>query len=252
MSQFRRSSGPSATGFTLLELLVVIGIISVLVTLLSATVGRINDRAKVVTCASNERQLFLACLNYGYAYDNFLPCPSLIGESPTTTIGPQVCWAMDQTSVADLAIGTLWPYLSELQSARKEAIMCPSDTTGYSRVGGLVVGSRNFSYSFNINIRPNLATSATLKLQQIAQPTKRVMIYEEFAPNDGACFGPGDSDDWLTGRHGGTNTESLTNYQSTAYTNTGRGNVCYFDGHIELMTVNYYFTNQSHFSPLLN
>ena len=76
----RRSTVASATGFTVLELLVVMGIMAVIFTLLATTIGRIYDRAKVITCASNERGIYLACLNYANDNDNMLPCPSLEGS----------------------------------------------------------------------------------------------------------------------------------------------------------------------------
>ena len=247
----RRLSGRLATGFTVLELLVVVGIMTILFTLLATTAGRIYDRAKIITCASNERGIYQACINYANDNNNMLPCPSLEGETSTSTNGPQVCWAMDAPSVCDFQVGTLWKYMPESLPARQTAIMCPSDTSGYCRSGGSYIqGDRNFSYSFNVGIRNGLNA---LYFRQIAQPTVRVLIYEEFAPNDGGCYGPSDSDDWLTGRHGGTSSTSVenpSNYQNETYRDIGRGNVCYFDGHIDLMTVSYYFANTSHFSPL--
>jgi prepilin-type N-terminal cleavage/methylation domain-containing protein/prepilin-type processing-associated H-X9-DG protein len=248
----RRSGARIAAGFTLLEVLVVMGIIAIIFTILATTIGRVYDRAKIITCASNERGLYLACINYANDNNNMLPCPSLDNESPSTVGGPQVCWAMDQASVADFQVGTLWPYMPASLSARQQAIMCPSDTSGFARVGTAINAQRNFSYSFNAGIRGSAYTA--MYLRQIAQPTVRVLIYEEFGPNDGACYGPTDEDDWLTGRHGGTNStyvESATNYQNETYREIGRGNVCYFDGHVDLMTVSFYFTAPyAHFTPL--
>ena len=42
-----------------------------------------------------------------------------------------------------------------------------------------------------------------MRYRQVVQPALRAMVYEEFAPNDAWCCGPGDGDDWLSGRHGG-------------------------------------------------
>lgn len=233
------------------------GIIAVLFTLLATTMGRLFDRAKIITCASNERVIYQACLMYAADNDNTLPCPSLDWENQNCPEANQICWAMDQVSVADMQVGSLWKYMPEALSARQAVLKCPSDTTGYARTGGNVTADRNFSYSFNANIRVLGDTNATttIKLRQVVQPGVRVLIYEEFAPNDAWCCGNGDSDDWLTGRHGGENsssyTESPTNYQDETYRHIGKGNVCYFDGHVDMMTVSAFFASpQTHFGPL--
>src|SRR5690349_15569992 len=63
----------SRAGFTLVELLVVIGIIALLISILLPSLNRAREQAYRVQCMSNERQILSAVLLYANQWKGMLP-----------------------------------------------------------------------------------------------------------------------------------------------------------------------------------
>jgi prepilin-type processing-associated H-X9-DG protein len=73
-----------------------------------------------------------------------------------------------------------------------------------------------------------------LSISRVKDNASRIMIYEEMAPNDSWCIMGDSGDDIPSGRHS-TNMSNAyrNNPNSNEYRTKGRGNFCFFDGHVE-------------------
>ena len=122
----------SHSGFTLVELLVVISIISMLMSILLPSLGRARELGKRVDCFSNMRQLTLA-LNF-YAMDNEdkLCSPGTYWNDPGYNwVADGPAWPGNDIGNSEQAIedGVLWSYTEETLGLYK----CKSDRSDFLR-----------------------------------------------------------------------------------------------------------------------
>ena len=77
-----------ARAFTLVELLVVIGIIALLISILLPTLARARDSAKAVKCGSNARQVVQGLIGYSTDFQGTLPLGfAYLGPGASTASG---------------------------------------------------------------------------------------------------------------------------------------------------------------------
>lgn len=75
-------------GFTLVELLVVIGIIALLIGILLPTLSKARESANRAVCASNQRQIVLAILTYASEHKQRLPGPCIASVNDPKIVNP--------------------------------------------------------------------------------------------------------------------------------------------------------------------
>mgnify|MGYP000393561015 CR=1 FL=1 len=103
MLMFSRQKHPDRLGFTLVELLVVIGIITILISLLLPALNKARASANVVACASNQRQVGVALQQYTMA--NKGAYPPAEPNRYITTMTPSIQWGRTWDSVISEFIG---------------------------------------------------------------------------------------------------------------------------------------------------
>jgi len=173
-----RSVTRGAIGFTLVELLVVIGTVVVLVAILLPALARAREAARMVACASNIRQIGLASFAYAGRHRGFLPVTVLgtggLGGDPESAI-----WGSSQRGILDFSRGTLIPDLGGPRAA-EELFKCPSDEEPRSLSVNYMERSRNFSYCFGDigDSHRNGRGFRSRNVTRIRCPARKVIIFE--------------------------------------------------------------------------
>jgi prepilin-type N-terminal cleavage/methylation domain-containing protein/prepilin-type processing-associated H-X9-DG protein len=270
----QRTPVRSREGFTLVELLVVIGIIAILISILLPALGRAKDKARAVQCASQMRQLYMFCAMFAQDNKGHLPRPGIneVARSsenqavPNNTmvdqLGKTTNWAQFGPGLADPEIGALWRYVDSIP-VRKQLILCPGDNGEQVRYGSLTPVNgpegRTFSYSMNSNISPvpDGIDKLGISLGAVKAPGEKIMWFEEIGPNDSWCLDPvNNQDDTPTGRHGGQKALNAKRDQAPGspgynyWLKAGRGNHCFFDGHVESLAPGEILKRPAYWTPL--
>jgi prepilin-type N-terminal cleavage/methylation domain-containing protein len=130
-------------GFTLVELLVVIGIIAVLIGMLLPTLSRARDHAQGIQCQSNLRQLHAAFVIYCNMYNGYC-MPAQASNGAAGGSASDWWWLGSETLGRTLGVkGTTQNVLDRLS----KMLDCPA--TLRDKIPG---GSFSFDYSYNSNL----------------------------------------------------------------------------------------------------
>jgi prepilin-type N-terminal cleavage/methylation domain-containing protein/prepilin-type processing-associated H-X9-DG protein len=122
-------------GFTLIEILVVIAIITILAAILLSVFSRARENARRATCQSNLKQIGLGFLQYVQDYDERLPNH---GTGTAGNNGTDILNFMKPSTGGSgwgKPWGPNWPYAIFPYTKSTQILVCPSttpDTTGYA------------------------------------------------------------------------------------------------------------------------
>lgn len=133
-------------GFTLVELLVVIGIIALLISMLLPALTRAREAANTVACASNLRQLHNAVILYGQTFNNYC-MPSTAGSGSSRNFN---WWGIDVLGRVYAVNRVGSSEASQIQTVDRIAKMldCPANQRQLMMTAGTYSGD----YTYNTNL----------------------------------------------------------------------------------------------------
>jgi prepilin-type N-terminal cleavage/methylation domain-containing protein/prepilin-type processing-associated H-X9-DG protein len=224
---------PARGAFTLVELLVVIGIIALLISILLPSLNRARENAKQVQCLSNLRQLATSFSMYVDANKGRFPRPAGGGATTEDWIHWEPTRKLEESAIA--------PYLAKPIS--KQYFRCPSDNYDgrtndyrYSYSGNYLIlrlnptGYANYYAGYYSN---SAETNQPMKITEIVSPADKIVLIDESSDTvDDGCWAwqqtMGQGKNVLSNRHDKSK-EAIADFKA------GRGNASFADGHAEFV-----------------
>jgi prepilin-type N-terminal cleavage/methylation domain-containing protein len=174
-----RTIRESRLGFTLIELLVVIAIIAILAAILFPVFSRARQRANMLSCLSNLKQLSLAFKMYADDNGGRMPSSgdSTAGGLRPAANAPNFCGSFGAYQKADVTQGSIFPYVKA-----EKMFLCPSDR---NREASNIIGTPEekkkypLSYSMNNSLSLMKPEALAIRVNGVVtdlQPTRMLLL----------------------------------------------------------------------------
>jgi prepilin-type N-terminal cleavage/methylation domain-containing protein/prepilin-type processing-associated H-X9-DG protein len=225
--------------FTLVELLVVIGIIAVLIAVLLPTLHRAREAANRIQCGSNLRQIAMAFVMYANENSGSFPAFASNGNTSRQRQWDWIHWQPGR----QFEDGAIMPYLG---SANPQVFRCPSDDVEAHKI--VQAGSSNDRYRFSYAMNRYMDTSGlggsqVRRFTQVRNSSEKILLVEEDERtiDDGRWepIVPGSNVNFLALRHDlRRELPDSPSVPSMAVLPNAerRGNAAFVDGHVEYIT----------------
>ena len=219
-------------GFTLIELLVVIVVIAILITLLMPSLGRAKAKAKLVLCASNQRQISIQAAKYVADYQFWMPVSGFIYNSSQRSLG--VGWMVevepDWNHPDDIDVNntiyqcptflqTRHAYRSDLAPGTKMRETLRDWAPHALRLSGGIAHNRRLGQFDDISLKPWKGNR--FKITEVVDPHEVIFTT--------------DSKENLWGSGGAVTQLNSTEGYPTENRHLGSNPVSWVDGHVEIM-----------------
>jgi prepilin-type N-terminal cleavage/methylation domain-containing protein/prepilin-type processing-associated H-X9-DG protein len=219
--RFLKPRSSPYTGFSLVELLVVVAIIGLLAGLSVPAIGRAKAFSQQTTCTANLRTLHQATMNYASDNDGLFPC----------AINPTNNFAITLACEGYLGLSGagFWERLdSWVALAQRRAafcLWCPATEQSQPRPAFNMA-----TYCMNVNVGQDYRVPSPRKTTQVTSPSKTALYID-------GCFKDGSYQVWV-GESGYMPAPIHPPYLYKQSNNPARSaNVVFVDGHVEMRRI---------------
>lgn len=215
-------------GFTLVELLVVIGIVALLISILLPAMARARESAQAAVCASNIRQLHMASMGYAAENRGYWPPAHFDYTTIATNLHRWHGTRLRDTDPFDFRGSPLRAFL---QTGRVKE--CPSFEPAHAgfeaSAGGYGYNNQYLGSSIAVDVGMPFADNRPAKLSQVRKPAETI-AFADAAFGDPALI----EYSFVEPPIAITQWGSFDNSPSIHFRHNEKANICWADGHVTL------------------